>query len=155
MCGFFRGMQQEAWQLAVMATDWATLHSGRTQMTDAELAVHLAQTAVAQAASMCYGPSSVQRMPKRSRYGCIFSERVHWMPLICRQQMSLPCDQPGFMQISQARTAIERLSIDQGKSATCCTVMQLFTACGRCCSAHRGDLQDRRYRRWKGGPRSL
>ncbi len=74
MSGLFRGMQQEAWQLAITATDWADLHGERLQMTDAELAVQLAQTAVAQAASLCYGPSVMQRVPKRFRYGCIMSE---------------------------------------------------------------------------------
>lgn len=68
-----RGMLQEAWQLAIMATDWTSVHKGRLHMTDADLAVQLAGTAVAQAASLCYGPSSAQRMPERSRYGSVVS----------------------------------------------------------------------------------
>ena len=78
-------MQQEAWQLAVMATDWANLHGGRLQMTDAELAVHLAQTAVAQAASICYGPSSMQRTHERSRYGWILSACDMYMDVLDTQ----------------------------------------------------------------------
>ena len=69
-------MQQEAWRLAVMATDWASLHKERLQMTDAELANQLARTAVAQAASICYGPSLAQQMPKRLRYDCYVRSRT-------------------------------------------------------------------------------
>ena len=61
-------MLQEAWQLSVAATDWAELHRQRPQMTDADLADELGRTAVAQAASMCYGPQSAQQIPKWSRY---------------------------------------------------------------------------------------
>ena len=53
----YSGMQLEAWQMAILATKWASLHQERLQMTDAQQAGQVARAAVAQATSLHLGPS--------------------------------------------------------------------------------------------------